>query len=63
MEFNNILRTDIISGLDKNSCKFLHDFIIKNNCYKILEIGMANGLSSLSILTALKKISDCYARQ
>jgi len=45
--------TDEIAGIDKDSQEFLKAFIKKHNCKKILEVGMADGMSSIAILAVL----------
>ena len=45
--------THEIAGIDKDSQEFLKAFIKKHNCKKILEVGMADGMSSIAILEAL----------
>jgi len=51
-----LLKTNEIAGIDKDSQEYLKEFIKKNNCKKILEIGMADGMSSIAILSALEEI-------
>lgn len=46
-------KTNDIAGIDESSQKFLTKFIQDHSCVKILEIGMADGMSSISILKAL----------
>jgi len=46
-------KTNDIAGIDKDSQEFLKTFIKKHNCKKILEVGMADGMSSIAILEAL----------
>ena len=47
-------KTNDIAGIDESSQKFLTKFIQDHSCVKILEIGMADGMSSISILKALE---------
>lgn len=44
---------DARSAISFKSREYLYDFIVRNKCNKILEIGMANGLSSVAILSGL----------
>lgn len=47
-------KTNDIAGLDEESQNFLTKFIKDHKCKKILEIGMADGMSSIAILKALE---------
>lgn len=47
-------KTNEIAGIDEASQQILKDYIKKYNCKKILEVGMADGMSSIAILQALK---------
>lgn len=49
--------TNEITGIDKVSQKILKDYIKKYNCKKILEVGMADGMSSIAILEALSEVN------
>jgi predicted O-methyltransferase YrrM len=46
---------DAISVTDYNSRQYLYNFVVNNKCTKVLEIGMANGMSSVAILSGLIK--------
>lgn len=46
-------RTNEIAGIDKVSQEILKDYIKEYKCKKILEVGMADGMSSIAILQAL----------
>ena len=48
-------RTDTYSGIFPDACTFLYNFIIKHKCLKVLEIGMADGMASVTILSAISK--------
>jgi len=50
-----MLKTNDIAGIDKVSQNILKDYIKKYNCKKILEVGMADGMSSIAILEALSE--------
>ena len=47
-------KTNEIAGIDKVSQEILKDYIKEYKCKKILEVGMADGMSSIAILQALK---------
>ena len=46
-------KTNDIAGIDEESQKILKHYITKYNCKKILEVGMADGMSAIAILQAL----------
>lgn len=48
-------RTDDVSGLFPDDCTFLYNFIIKHKCLNVLEIGMADGMSTITMLSALSE--------
>lgn len=50
---DKLLKKVEIAGIDKESQEFLKKFIIEHKCKNILEIGMADGISSIAILQAL----------
>lgn len=48
-------KTNEIAGIDEASQQILKDYINKYKCKKILEVGMADGMSSIAILEALSE--------
>jgi len=46
-------KTNEVAGIDETSQQILKDYIHKYNCKKILEVGMADGMSTIAILEAL----------
>ena len=50
-------RTDKMSGMFPDDSAFLYNFITKHKCLKVLEVGMADGMSSVTILSALAENS------
>ena len=58
INFTSLSRTDNFSGLSPSDISYIYNFVIKEKCLNVLEIGMADGLSSLTILSALKKNSQ-----
>ena len=52
---DNFRIVDKISATDYDSCQYLYNFVLNNKCTKVLEIGMANGMSSVAILSGLIK--------
>jgi len=59
--FNNddLFEIDYVghSGLATSDRTFLYNFIIKHKCLNVLEIGLAHGMSSVAILSALAENS------
>lgn len=53
----DLSRTDSLSGLNTNDMIFLYNFIKQHKFTNVLEIGMAGGMSSIAILSALAETS------
>jgi predicted O-methyltransferase YrrM len=48
----------LTAGINEEEGTFLYDLILKHSCKKIIEIGMANGISAAYITSALKHQKD-----
>lgn len=53
-------RTDKVSGLQPDDMDFIYNFVIKHKCTSALEVGMADGMSSVAILSGMAKNSTDF---
>jgi predicted O-methyltransferase YrrM len=51
-------RTDTVSGLTTDDCIYLYNFISNKNIFNVLEIGMADGMSTIAIMKSLLENSN-----
>jgi predicted O-methyltransferase YrrM len=54
-KINGLFRTDIVSGQNSNDMAFLYNFVKTHQFTNVLEIGMADGMSSIPILLAISE--------
>ena len=54
-KIKGLLRTDNVSGQTSNDMAFLYNFVKTHGFTKVLEIGMADGMSSIPILLAMSE--------
>ena len=54
-KINGLFRTDIVSGQYSNDMAFLYNFVKTHQFTNVLEIGMADGMSSIPILLAISE--------